>query len=200
MIYDDSCRGSSTLPGLTHSWLAGGWLYRGLGRLDACRGVRSWEEGLDWLASFRGGRPIAEIQFWGHGKWGCALVDGVPLDARALSRTHHLHDRLVAIRRRLAGPQALWWFRTCETFGAHRGHDFARRWTSFFDCRAAGHTFIIGPWQSGLHSLAPGAEPDWSADEGLADGTPDDPAEALWSGPLEPRTITCLSGSIPEGW
>ena len=37
------------------------------------------------------------------------------------------------------------------------GHDFARAWTDFFGSRAAGHTFIIGYWQSGLHTLAPGA-------------------------------------------
>jgi hypothetical protein len=93
----------------------------------------------------------------------------------------------------------LWWFRTCETFGCEAGHDFARRWTRFFGCRAASHTYIIGPWQSGLHILEPGQSPDWPLDEGLAEGTPDSPEKALWSTPGKPNTIFCLTSRLPDG-
>jgi len=98
----------------------------------------------------------------------------------------------------VAGAQ--WWFRTCETFGADAGHDFARAWTSYFDCRAAGHTYVIGPWQSGLHTLEPGARPHWSADEALIEGSAAEPQRAAWSSRREPNTISCLHGSIPPGY
>lgn len=200
MVYDETCRGRGALPGLTHSWIVGGALYRALGRLDAHRGVKSWAEALDWLATVEPGRPIGEIQYWGHGKWGCALVDGDVLDERALTRRHPLHDGLRRVRERVASEGALVWFRTCETFGAQRGRSFARAVSDFFGCRAAGHTYIIGPWQSGLHSLAAGDEPSWALHEGLVEGTPADPRRALWSGPREPNTITCLHGAVPDGF
>ncbi len=199
MIYDDTCRRDVGPVGLTHTWMAGRWLYRGLGRLDVVRGVSSWPKALDWLARVARPRPIAEIQFWGHGKWGQLLIDGIPLDRSSLHEYHPHHDRLLAIRERLT-DDALWWFRTCETFGAELGHRFARAWTSFFDCRAAGHTYIIGPWQSGLHHLAPGDEPHWSPWEGLAEGTPDEPVRAEWSTWRKPCTVTCLHNTVPREW
>ena len=200
MIYDDTCRGRPMRPGLTHSWMAGALLYRGLGRLDRWRGVRNWEEALRWLATVEPARPIAEIQFWGHGKWGRANIDGQPLDIHALRPGHPLHEPLRVVRDRLTGPDALWWFRTCETFGCQPGHQFASAWTDFHGCRAAGHTFIIGPWQSGLHTLMPGQEPDWDPTEGLLEGSIEAPQRALWSGPRQPNTITCLHGAVPAGF
>lgn len=196
MVYDRTCSGHWGLPGLTASWRAGGWLYRALGRLDGWTGASSWPEALAWLASFEPGRPLGEIQYWGHGTWGRVLLNGRSLDIDALKPGHPLQPSLAAIRSRLSGPDALWWFRTCETFGTDAGHRFATEWTRYFGCRAAGHTFIIGPWQSGLHVLAPGDEPDWPVTEGvreLAEGRP----RARWSGPFAPNTITFLHGRPP---
>jgi hypothetical protein len=190
-------------PGLTHSWRLGGLLYGTLGRLDDWRGFSSWDAALTWLASHRASEPIAEVQFWGHGKWGCARIGDEALSLDSLDPEHPHHDALAAIRERMRGPEdelPLWWFRTCETFGAEEGHAFAQAWTEFFGCRGAGHTYIIGPWQSGLHTLAPGQRPDWSPEEGLAEGTAKDPRRALWSARHEPNTITCLHGSIPAGF
>ena len=199
MVYDRSCRGWGPLPGLTHSWIAGGLLYRALGRFDAYGGFDHWRAALEWLAGYEPDRPIEEIQYWGHGKWGCLLMARRPLDRHALKPGHDLYGPLTDLRQRMQ-PSSLWWFRTCESFGARPGHDFAVAWTEFFGTLAAGHTFIIGPWQSGLHRLAPGSRPDWSETEGLKAGTPEAPAAALWSGPGRPRTITCLHHRIPEGW
>jgi len=199
MIYDATCTGRGLLPGLTHSWIAGALLYKGLGRLDASRGVRSWEEGLAWLADHELERPIAEVQFWGHGKWGEARVAREILDERSLRRGHAHEPWLRRLRARLL-PESLFWFRTCETFGAEKGHAFARDLTDFLGCAAAGHTFIIGPWQSGLHRLAPGASPHWDDGEGIEEGTPGAPTKALWSGPSAPNTITCLHGAVPDGF
>jgi hypothetical protein len=59
---------------------------------------------------------------------------------------------------------------------------------------------VLGPYQSGLHTLVPGERPNWSAREGLLEGTAADPRRALWSAPREPNTITCLHGRIPAGY
>lgn len=201
MLFDRTCRGWAGLPGLSASWRVGGKLYGALGRLDAWRAVSAWPEALEWLATIGGDSSLAEIQFWGHGKWGRAFVDRVSLDEGALARKHAWNPLLRRIAARLTGPSALWWFRTCETFGDREGHSFARAWSDFFGCRAAGHTYVIGPWQSGLHSLSPGAEPQWDPDEGLIrDGRGQRAPKARPSGPFEPNTITCFHGAIPAGF
>jgi hypothetical protein len=195
LVYDRTCRWHG--GGLSHAWAAGAHLYRGLRRIDAARGVASWAEALSWLAGLPA--PIEELQYWGHGKWGAAFVDQDALDARALRAGHALHAPLRALRAHLA-PDPLVWFRTCETLGADRGQAFATDLADFLGARVAGHTFVIGFHQSGLHGISPGARPDWPADEGLAAGTPAAPSLARPSRPWSPRTITCLAGSIPPGW
>jgi hypothetical protein len=97
-------------------------------------------------------------------------------------------------------PDALLWFRTCETLGAHAGQDFAAALTDATGARVAGHTFVIGFFQSGLHCLRPGVAPHWSAEEGLAQGSAERPQSALPSTPDAPNTITCLTGAIPDGF
>lgn len=199
MLFDRTCRGGRASPGLSHAWWAGGHLYRGLRRFHAWQGVSTWEEGLRWLAEVHPGREVAEIQYWGHGKWGELFVAREGLSAAALRPGHRLHRHLEAIRERLA-PDPLWWLRTCEAFGAGPGQDFARRFTDFFGGRAAGHTFIIGLWQSGLHCLRAGEAPTWPVTEGLAQGTPERPEAALWSARRHPNTIHFLNGRIPAGF
>ncbi len=94
-------------------------------------------------------------------------------------------------------PGALVWLRTCESFGAHAGHDFAMRLADTLGARVAGHTFVIGYRQSGLHALAPGQRAAWPADEGLADGSADAPLRARGSSWRAPRTITALTPRLP---
>jgi len=201
MIYDRTCTGPRLRPGLSHAWMSGALLYgHMLRRLHAWQGARSWAEALEWVAQVQPDREIAELQFWGHGKWGRAYIERDLLDAEALTPGHPLHASMLAIRGRLVGPEALWWFRTCETFGAVPGQDFARRLTDFLGCRAAGHTYIIAGWQSGLHSLRPGEQPRWSVTEGIKAGSPEDPREALWSRRREPNTVHCLSGQVPASY
>lgn len=198
LFYDDTCRTSRLGLGLTHSWVAGAALYGAVGKFHAARGFRGWADALRWLAEHGGDAPIDEIQYWGHGKWGRVFIDGDALDASWLTPNHPHFAALARIRERMSHPDALWWFRTCETFGADAGHDFARRWTDFFGTRAAGHTYIIGPFQSGLHALRPGEAPTWSVHEGLDEGTPDAPRRALWSVPGAPNTISCLRADLPR--
>lgn len=202
MIYDKTCTGVRG-RGLSEVWWAGALLYGGLGRLDAWRGVGGWDEALDWLGTFspagREGARIAEIQYWGHGNWGVVKIGADRLDAASLAEGHPHRRGLLRIRERLA-PGALLWFRTCDTLGAARGQAFARGLTGLLGCDVAGHTHIIGPWQSGLHRLRPGAAPHWSASEGLAAGTPEQPERSTWSSPTRPNTITCLHNRVPAGW
>ena len=192
MIFDATRRDA-----LTATWRVGGPLYRKLGWIDLHRGVSSWEEGLHWLAGVERPRRVREIQYWGHGRWGRALLGAQSLDASATREGHALEPLLAKVRERLA-PDAVWWFRTCETFGARPGHEFARAWSRFFGVRAAGFTHVIGPWQSGLHVLAPDAEPDWPVAEGLPPGVdPDAPTgKARWSRPGLPDTVSCLAGRL----
>lgn len=199
MVYDRTCTRYGV--GLSTAWSAGSHLYRGLGRLHATFGAESWEEALSWLASYDRSRPISEIQYWGHGRWGRVFVDDDVFDRRVLVPRHPLHARLLAVRERLVPHgRALVWFRTCEAFGANAGLDFAEHLADTLDACVAGHTFVIGAVQSGLRALAPGRRPSWSPEEGLAEGTAADPRRALGSGPLRPRTITCLSNEVPAAW
>lgn len=201
MVYDRTCVAKHVRLGLSTAWATGSTLYRGLGRLDGTYGATSWDDALRWLAAFEGTRPIEEIQYWGHGRWGKVMVDRDALDASALVPGHRLEARIAAVRERLVpGGEALLWLRTCEAFGASAGLDFAARLADGLGARVAGHTFIIGAIQSGLRGLRPGHRPDWSAAEGIAEGTPDDPVSAHGSGVWRPRTVTCLSGEVPSGW
>lgn len=172
-----------------------------LGRFDRTLGASCWREALDWIAAAGVPNPISEIQFWGHGKWGAPRIGSEVLDRRSLTHRHPLNAGLRAVRDRLApGGEALWWFRACETFGAAPGREFARAFSEFFGCRAAGHTHVISFLQSGLHSLRPGQTPHWPPDEGLLRGTPEAPLEAAPSVPGAPNTIMCIQGRMPEAW
>jgi hypothetical protein len=176
-------------------------LYRSLGRLDGACGVASWEEALAWLTSYRPSEPIAEIQYWGHGRWGRILVDSESFDEQALQPSHRHAVKLDALRERLlTDGRALVWLRTCESFGATRGLAFAQRLSERLQARVAGHTHVIGAVQSGLHGLRLGATPDWEPSEGIAEGTADDPRRAHGSSIHRTRTITCLDGEVPSAW
>lgn len=201
MVYDRTCVGPRVPAGLSTAWSAGSVLYRALDRIDATFGATSWDEALAWVATYEPSRPIAELQYWGHGRWGRVLIDDDVLDATALGAGHPLALRIAAVRERLVpGGEALVWLRTCEAFGGTAGHELAMRLADGLGARVAGHTHIIGAIQSGLHGLLPGHTPDWSAQEGIAEGTPDAPKRAYGSGVLRPRTITCFTGAVPSGW
>jgi hypothetical protein len=187
LVFDRTCR-------LSRIWSAGSRLYRRLGRIDAAQVVASWDEALAWLATHE---RVSEIQYWGHGKWGRALVGDESFDAASITGRH---AGVLGVLRESLTDDALVWFRTCETFGAHAGHDFAQRLADTLGARIAGHTYVIAYHQSGLHGIAPGARPNWSVDEGLLEGDARDPQRARWSKPWSPHTITALTGTIPSAW
>ncbi len=198
IIYDATQRARKP-RGLGLSWQYGTHLYRALGRVDGAFGARSFAEAFAWLTQHERARPIAELQFWGHGKWGRIFIEREPLDRELLRPGHRHHAAFQAVRERLT-ENALFWFRTCETLGARAGHDFAAALADATGARVAGHTFIIGFYQSGLHCLSPGVAPHWSDTEGLARGSATQPELARKSAPNAPNTITCLNGRIPDGF
>ncbi len=211
LVFDRTCRGRRGLPGLSAIWRGGQTLYRGMGRIDGARGVAGWAEAFDWLASFRPTEPIAEIQYWGHGRFGEALVGGESLSVASWTAGHAHAAGLRAIAARLCkGSDGLVWFRTCETFGTAAGHAFARTFARNFGCQVAGHTHVIAVWQSGLHALLPGGEPDWSEDEGVVVGSPTSRfnegaglvahAPGAPSRPGAPNTVSFLTGRIPPAF
>ncbi len=197
LLFDTTCVGQDGRAPLSWVWRAGARLFRLLGRFDGVFGARSWPEALDWLTRQPG--PITEVQFWGHGRFGRALIDRDVLDARALSPSHPLYSRLCLVRDQLEGPKALWWWRTCETYGADSGHAFAAAWTAFLGCRTAGHTHVIAAYQSGLVGLHPGQHPFWPADLGILRGTPASPELGVSSRGREVRTIHLLT-RYPPPW
>lgn len=199
LVVFDATQLSRPPRALGASWHAGAALYRGMGHVDATYGARSFADSLDWAVLTAKERPIRELQYWGHGKWGRALIDRESFDRSALSPGHPLRPRLDALRERLA-PESLVWFRTCETLGAHFGQDFARALADFTGASVAGHTFVIGYFQSGLHVLRPGAAPAWSPAEGLSEGTAEAPRSALGSSPAQPNTITCFTHRVPASY
>ena len=101
--------------------------------------------------------------------------------------------------RRVLAPGALVWLRCCSAFGNEQGRRFAERLATRLGARVAAHTYIIGVWQSGTHSVAPGEDASWPEEEGLeiVSGVA---RGARVSAPQEPMTVTCLRGGLPDGW
>ena len=75
---------------------------------------------------------------------------------------------------------------------------FAARAASRLGCRVAGHTFIIGAFQSGTHVLRPGEHATWDEGEGVQRDAAGRAVEARWSGPSEPGTVSCLALDLPS--
>jgi hypothetical protein len=200
IVFDASGRDRrGAWPGLGPVWGVGAQLYQSLSRADHRLGATSWTEALRWIARIGADRPIDEVQLWMHGRWGRALLGPDVLDAAAFAANGRWANDLTAIRERMHG-RSLVWFRTCETFGAQAGLSFAARVADYFGCQAAGHTYVIGAWQSGLHSALPGRTPAWSPEEGIARGSASSPERAHHSAPWRPHTIHFLVGRVPEGW
>jgi hypothetical protein len=128
------------------------------------------------------------------------------LDEAALQGAGEFGTLLRDFGASLNGPEALVWFRCCSAFGAS-GRSFAVAAAERLRCRVAGHTHIIGFFQSGTHSLRPGERPTWAEAEGvhfqaISEGGANTTRRALGalkSSPFRPNTITCLQPDLPDG-
>jgi len=184
--------------GLSHSWWAGGLLFRKLRRFDHVAGFDNWADALAWVASVGGAKALREVQFWGHGSPGKVWMKNSPMTKRAFEDPNFFGP-LMQIKDRLT-TESLLWFRTCATFCAVRGQEFAVEWANQMNCRVAAHTYNIGLFQSGLHSLGPGETPRWPATEGISEGTPDNPQVLRWSMPWCTNTVFALQSHLPLYW
>lgn len=180
---------------LTRSWYAGAILYKLCRAIDLVKPAKSWAEALQWVTHIEPDKKIDMWQFWGHGLPGAAYINGEAIKSSIFDENHPLHSYLIKLRNRLH-PKSTVWFRTCLTFNGKQGKEFAKLLSNFLGCRVAAHTFLIGPFQSGLHTLVPGQEPCWPDNEGLDEKT----GKRHMSYPWHPNTISCLRGSIPKGW
>ncbi|HEY4117044.1 MAG TPA: DUF4347 domain-containing protein [Byssovorax sp.] len=187
--------------GLTPIWEAGAALYERAGVADAAESVSTWREALRFAidAAERTGRPIASLQAWGHGGFGNMRLGDTRLDVAALGRASAIAGELDALRDALT-KDALVWLRCCSAFGAPAGQAFAAALADRLGARVAGHTHVIGFWQSGAHSIAPGERASWSATEGVALGAAGEVVGAKDSSPFAPRTVTALRTKLPAGW
>lgn len=177
----------------------GAALGRTLGRFDGVFFASDWESALNQLLRFREGEPLEELQVWSHGKWGEVRLGRDAFGLEELRSGSRRTALLRTLGKRFV-QDGLLWLRCCETFGSIRGKCFARGLAETLGVRVAGHTFVIHAWQSGLHSIRPGAEPGWSDDEGILAGTPASPRAGRRSGPLERNTIAALQMRAPSGW
>ena len=188
-------------PGLSPIWRAGTWVHRLAFAADASLAATSWAEALEWAAavSRERGRPIGSLQVWGHGGWGSMDIGATSLDRAALRPGHALAAPIDAFKAALAGPESILWLRCCSAFGHTTGQQFAEALAVRLGCRVAGHTFIIGVFQSGTHSLRPGGKATWDAAEGVRrhGGAA---VAALTSAPGSPNTVSCLALGLPEDY
>lgn len=191
MLYDASDWAGEQLR---FSWITGGAFYKMFRGVEHHSGFHSWEEALRWVLEVEPEKKINSLQFWGHGSPGRVWINGDFLSARSLLASSTHRELLLKLKNRLTN-ESLVWFRCCNLFAGREGQLFANTFSKFMDCTIASHTYIIGPWQSGLHTIKPDQQPYWPVDEGFGSDN-----EKLWSMPWSPNTIFCLTGKIPEGW
>ncbi len=168
-------------PFLSYGWQLGSLLYK----FDKVIPGVSWGQVIEDLVETPG--VFNEIQWWGHGRSGAAVLAG-----RELTPEHRALPSLIE----KLNKDSLLWFRSCSTFQGTRGKEFAMDMAAGLGCRVAGHTHIIAfPFQSGLHSVRPLQVPSWSTSEGVG---PDGKSKnsSLWA----PNTIYTWRDAIPTGW
>ena len=188
-------------PGLSPIWRAGTLLHRLAFAADASLAATSWSQALQWAAatSRERGRRIGSLQVWGHGGWGSMDIGKTSLDRAALRPGHALVAPIDAFKAALEGPESIFWLRCCSAFGHTTGQQFAEALAVRLGCRVAGHTHIIGVFQSGTHSLRPGAKATWDAGEGVK-RSGGNAISALTSAPDAPNTVSCLALGLPEDY
>eukprot|EP01122_Echinamoeba_exundans_P012574 TRINITY_DN528_c0_g2_i1.p1 TRINITY_DN528_c0_g2~~TRINITY_DN528_c0_g2_i1.p1 ORF type:complete len:240 (-),score=48.89 TRINITY_DN528_c0_g2_i1:38-757(-) len=160
VVIDDT----GTSGALGASWWAGSLLMSLLGRFDYQIKAHSWHQvakELLEISSKCGG--LKEVQFWGHGSPGEALIGSDAINADVLEREEW--KALVGCFR----SDALWWFRSCSTFNEAAGKSFAEKFSRRYNVRVGGYTQIIGAIQDGLQVLRPGDAAQWA--DGSSAGT-----------------------------
>lgn len=169
---------------LKTSWLVGCWLQKIFRQVDAYYGAESWDAAVSWLEAQP--EKFTSIQYWGHGSPGTVwLADkSIPYGA------------LLTIKNKLTSSTIIW-FRCCSVFQGKRGFEFAKTLADSMNCTIAAHTYVVGLWQSGLHTHQPCTNISWTLEEGT---TLKNKWWPEYLRPWLPNTIFCLATRIPSGW
>lgn len=183
---------------LTMSWVLGAKLYKATRSVDLVKGVASWAEALEWLNTVNPSEKIEQIQIWGHGWPGRSYIgkEFITLDDVV---SGPLSDGFAKLKNRLT-PDSIIWFRNCAVFCGEPGHKFAEGFSTHMGCVAAAHTYIIGLFQAGLHTIKPGQKAYWPVTEGIEEGPASWPKKIRWSRMWSENSIFCLRSDIPKGW
>jgi hypothetical protein len=186
--------------GLTVFWRLGAVMHLYGLHADGTLGATSWTEALRWAVAFARTRnaKLAELQCWGHGGFGFMRMGATRWDRESLASKSGLAPEIDALRDVLT-DDALVWLRCCSAFGAPAGRSFAPALADRLRARVAGHTFVIGVWQSGTHSLRPGERATWDEGEGI-ERTRAGAILPRNSTMTSPRTLACLRMALPRGW
>jgi hypothetical protein len=194
-----------TQVGLVSSWVAGAARMLMLRRNTAVAiGAATWESALPRMveAARRRSTRIGSVQVWGHGAPGRMLLGPTSEFTVASLRPAHVHhEALVQLREHLVDG-AWWWFRGCSVIAGHRGQRFATMLAAHMQVDVVGHTYTIGPYQSGGHAVRPGqaAQDVYDEMEGIAKGTAQKPQSFKMSGADEPNTVFATALNPPAGW
>lgn len=166
-------------------WKIGAWLYCFLGFADKYFTDPDFETLLTKLPD---AEKIAELQFWCHGKPGLLgwAGRGIPI--------HFFKKPLVK-------EGGLMWFRACSVFSGISGRTYVGSIAAQMNCKVAAHTHKIGQGglQSGLHVHDP-KNPlwDWLLEEGILEGTPENPVEIKQSWFTHPNTVSIFTYTVPR--
>jgi hypothetical protein len=178
-VYDD-----------TQGWLSTTFLFGSALRSlrpgkDVILKIRSWDEMIEMLKLAREKHgPAERVEYWGHGASGGVQCNDKWLwgpTMRGSNTVPRVCAVLDEVRHILRDENALWWWRTCNTFWGEAGRAFAEMCVDSLGCKTAGFTRVIGPWQSELRIAEPGAKPSW------------DDAGGGWSWPWHRDAVFCLS-------
>lgn len=116
------------------------------------------------VTNLKKGQHIKRIEFWGHGGPGSMKLGNEAITRDAFGPSSELTRLLPYL-----DPDAVIYFRGCETFRGTVGREFAEKATKFFNRTVAGHTLWIGklegpvgnPTFPGYEELRPGKKPSW---------------------------------------
>ena len=148
------------------SWQVAAFITTAANRFTDRVEAHSWKDAADALLRMNvehGDAPIDEVQFFGHGSPGAALIGADRLTADSLAEPHWQ-----AVRH-IFGTPGIFWFRTCESLNGDAGRALANAVADHFGeerMRVAGHTQFIHAVHPGLVVKVPGQRASWADGSG----------------------------------
>jgi len=167
---------------LTWMWAIGSWLRALRPGPDKILRVGSWDEMVEKLQALPDG-SVTRVEYWGHGTSGgvkCGKEWAWGPTMKSKDPVRYIVGPLSQVSHVLA-PDAVWWWRTCNSFWGVAGKPFAKACADTLGCKVAAFTRIIWWWQGDLRIAKPSVEPDW------------DNTGGGYSNPFKHDTVWCMS-------